>query len=80
MPEDKYEFTFRLTNVELTDEQRDSVARAVTLAGVEAVGDGRTPLRGVSAPPHPGCPNARQKDFRVLRSDRKHFRLLPADA
>jgi hypothetical protein len=43
MPEDKYEFTFRLTDVELTDEQRDSVARAVTLAGVEAVGDALPP-------------------------------------
>jgi hypothetical protein len=40
MPQDnKFEFTFEVTDVDLDDEQRKRVARAVTLAGVEALGD-----------------------------------------
>jgi len=45
----KYEFTFVVTDVELSDEQRQEVGRAVVLAGTAALG-AKCPSDAVSAP------------------------------
>jgi hypothetical protein len=45
----KYEFTFVVTDVELSEEQRDKVDRAVVLAGTAALGSA-LPTDAVSAP------------------------------
>jgi hypothetical protein len=45
----RYEFSFVVTNVELTEEVRTRVGRAVALAGAEALG-AELPADAVSAP------------------------------
>jgi|HubBroStandDraft_4_1064222.scaffolds.fasta_scaffold2734833_1 hypothetical protein len=45
----RYEFSFVVTEVELSEEQRRRVGRAVALAGAAAVGD-KLPAAAVTAP------------------------------
>jgi hypothetical protein len=55
----RYEFRFVVTEVELSDEQRRRVGRAVALAGAAELGDA-LPAEAVTAP-------VATEDFRVVR-------------